>query len=76
VESANGQDVRLGGGVATIRQFLRAGLIDQMHVAIAPTLLGSGKHLFAGWNAVELGYRCSEHVSTASATHVVLTRTS
>jgi dihydrofolate reductase len=76
MESANGEDVRLGGGVATIRQFLRAGLIDQMHVAIAPTLLGSGEHLFAGLNAVELGYRCSEHVSTASATHVVLTRTS
>ncbi len=74
VESANGQDVRLGGGAATIRQYLRAGLIDEMHLAIAPVLLGSGEHLFAGLNAVELGYRCREHSNTASATHVVLTR--
>ena len=74
VESANGQDVRLGGGVATIRQYLRAGLIDEMHLAIAPALLGSGEHLFAGLNAAELGYRCRDHVATAGATHVVLTR--
>jgi dihydrofolate reductase len=73
-ESANGQDVRLGGGVATIRQYLRARLIDEIHLAIAPTLLGSGEHLFAGLDAVALGYRCSRHVSTANATHVVLTR--
>ncbi len=73
-ESAQGQDVRLGGGVATIRQYLRAGLIDEMHLAIAPTLLGSGEHLFAGLDTVALGYRCSEHISTANATHVVLTR--
>jgi dihydrofolate reductase len=73
-ESANGQDVRLGGGVATIRQYLRARLIDELHLAIAPTLLGSGEHLFAGLDAVALGYRCSQHVSTANATHVVLTR--
>jgi dihydrofolate reductase len=73
-EAAKGQDVRLGGGVATIRQYLRASLIDEMHLAIAPTLLGSGEHLFAGLNSVALGYRCSEHISTANATHVVLTR--
>jgi dihydrofolate reductase len=75
-ESAKGQDVRLGGGVATIRQYLRAGLIDEMHLAIAPTLLGSGEHLFAGLDMVALGYRCREHISTANATHVVLTRQS
>ena len=75
-ESANGQDVRIGGGVATIRQYLRAGLIDEMHLAIAPTLLGSGEHLFAGLDTVALGYRCSEHISTANVTHVVLTRKS
>ena len=75
-ESADGQDVRLGGGVATIQQYLRARLIDEMHLAIAPTLLGSGEHLFAGLDAVALGYRCSEHVSTPHATHVVLTRKS
>ena len=73
-ESAQGQDVRLGGGVATIRQYLRAGLIDEMHLAIAPTLLGSGEHLFANLDIVALGYRCSEHICTAKATHVVLTR--
>jgi dihydrofolate reductase len=73
-ESANGQDVRLGGGIATIQQYLRARLIDKMHLAIAPTLLGSGEHLFAGLDAVALGYRCSEYVSTANVTHIVLTR--
>jgi dihydrofolate reductase len=73
-ESANGQDVRLGGGVATIQQYLRASLIDEIHLALAPTLLGSGEHLFASLDAVALGYRCSEHVSTARAAHVVLTR--
>lgn len=75
-ESSDGQDVRLGGGVATIQQYLRARLIDEMHLAIAPTLLGSGEHLFAGLDAVALGYRCSEHVSTSNAMHVVLTRKS
>ena len=73
-EAADGQDVRLGGGVATIRQYLRARLVDELHIAIAPALLGSGEHLFAGLNLVEHGYRCSEHVGTAGATHVVLSR--
>ena len=74
VEAANGQDVRLGGGVATIRQYLQAGLVDEMHLAISPVLLGSGEHLLAGIDAAKLGYRCTEHVPTANATHVVLTR--
>ena len=73
-EAAGGQDVRLGGGVATIRQYLRAGLVDQMHLAISPVLLGSGEHLFNGLDAAALGFRCTEHVPTASATHVVLER--
>ena len=73
-EAAAGQDVRLGGGVATIRQYLRAGLIDEMHLAIAPKLLGTGESLLGGLDAVSLGYGVSEHVSTAQATHVVLTR--
>lgn len=72
---ANGQDVRLGGGVATIRQFLRAGLVDEMHLAIVPVLMGSGESLFAGLDLVSLGYQCSEHESTPDATHIVLTRT-
>lgn len=70
--TANGRDVRLGGGAATIRQYLRAGLIDEMHLAVAPVLLGSGEHLLAGIDVVKLGYRCVEHVPSGSATHVVL----
>ena len=73
-EAANGLDVRLGGGVATIQQYLRAGLVDEMHLAISPIVLGSGERLFAGVDAAALGYHCSEHVPTANATHVVLTR--
>jgi dihydrofolate reductase len=70
--AANGKDVRLGGGVATVREYLRAGLIDEMHLAISPVLLGSGESLFAGIDLASLGFRCAEHVPTASATHVVL----
>ena len=70
---ANGRDIRLGGGVATIQQYLRAGLVDEMHLAISP-VLGSGEHLFAGVDTVKLGYKCTEHVATPSATHVVLAK--
>ncbi len=73
-EAANGRDVRLGGGVATIQQYLRAALVDEMHLAISPVLLGSGEHLFAGIDALKLGYTCTEHVATPGATHVVLTK--
>jgi dihydrofolate reductase len=73
-EAAGSQDIRLGGGVATIRQYLGAGLIDEMHLAISPVLLGSGEHLLSGLDLPKLGYRRSEHVPTASATHVVITR--
>jgi dihydrofolate reductase len=73
-DAAGGKDVRLGGGVATIRQYLRAGAVDAMHLAIAPVLLGSGEHLFAGIDLPALGYRCVEHVPTPAATHVVLAR--
>ena len=74
VQAADGKDVLIGGGVATIRQYLRARLIDEMHVAISPLLLGSGEHLFADIDAASLGYRCTEHAPTQNATHVVLTR--
>jgi dihydrofolate reductase len=60
--------------VATIHQFLRAGLIDEMHLAISPVLLGSGERFFADIDLLKLGYRCTEHVSTQNATHVVLSR--
>jgi dihydrofolate reductase len=74
VQAANGKDVLLGGGVATVRQYLRAGLIDEMHLAISPILLGSGEHLFADIDTAALGYRCTEHAPTQNATHVVLTK--
>lgn len=74
-EVAGGKDIQLMGGVATIRQYLSTALIDEMHFAISPILLGAGEHLFGGINALKLGYRCTEHVTTAGATHVVLTKT-
>lgn len=74
LDAAGGRDVRLGGGVAAIRQYLCAGLIDEMHLAISPILLGSGENLLIGIDAPKLGYRCTEHVPTPSTTHVVLTR--
>ena len=70
--AAQGRDVQLGGGVATIQQYLRAGLIDEMHFAIAPIVLGSGEQLFKGVDVLKLGYRCVEHAPTAGATHIVL----
>ena len=73
-EAAHGQDIRLGGGVATIRQYLKEALIDEMHLAISPVLLGSGEHLFTGIDAMKLGYQCTEHVATDNATHVVVKR--
>ena len=73
-EAANGKDIRLAGGVTVIRQYLQAGLIDQLHLAIAPILLGSGEHLLAGIDTLKLGYALTEHVQTAKATHIVLTK--
>jgi len=73
-KAAGDLDIQLGGGVATVRQYLEAQLIDEMHVAIAPILLGGGEHLFAGIDLPALGYACTEHVATPAATHVVLTR--
>jgi dihydrofolate reductase len=73
-EAAQGKDVRLGGGVATIRQYLTARLIDEMHLVIAPALLGRGENLLAGIDTVSLGYKCIQHASSDNATHVVLTK--
>jgi dihydrofolate reductase len=72
--AAQGRDIRIGGGVATIREYLRAGLIDEMHLAISPTLLGSGEHLLDRIDLLKLGFDCTEHVATPKATHVILTR--
>ena len=76
VEAAKGKDVRLGGGVATIRQYLEAGLIDELHLAVSPVLLGSGENLFAGIDLPKLGYWQSEQIPSAQTTHVVLTKRS
>ncbi len=65
---------RVGGGAATIRQYLKAGLVDEMHLAISPVLLGRGESLLADLDLVRLGYRCSEHSSSAAAMHVVITK--
>lgn len=74
-EAAAGKDVRIGGGANTIRQYLEAGLIDEMHIAISPVLLGKGEPLFAGLDMRALGYECVQFVSTEKATHVVLQHT-
>jgi dihydrofolate reductase len=73
-QAAGGKDVRLGGGTATIRQYLSERLVDEVHLAIAPVLLGSGEHLFAGLDLVKLGYTCRENRATPKAMHVVLAR--
>jgi dihydrofolate reductase len=73
-EAAQGLDVRVGGGVATVRQYLQAGLVDEMHLALSPCLLGRGEALLAGIDLSQLGFRCTEHVATAHAMHVVLTK--
>ena len=73
-EAAQGKDVRLGGGVATIRQYLTAGLIDEIHLVISPVLLGRGEHLLAGIDTTSLGYKCTEHASSDHVTHVVVTK--
>jgi dihydrofolate reductase len=73
-QAAQGKDIRIGGGVATIRQYLAAGLIDEIHLVISPVLLGRGEHLLAGIDTVGLGYKCTEHASSEHATHLVLTK--
>jgi dihydrofolate reductase len=71
-KAANGRDLRIGGGVSTIQQYLRAGLVDELHLAISPTLLGSGENLFSGIDLPALGYKCVEQVAGEKATHVIL----
>jgi dihydrofolate reductase len=73
-EAAGGKDVVLGGGASTIQQHLRAGLIDEMHYAIAPILLGGGERLFDHLDGGPQGYACAELVSSPAAVHVRLVR--
>lgn len=72
--AANGKDVRLGGGVNAIQQYLRQGLVDEMHLAISPVLLGAGERLLDGVDLPALGYACVRSEATALATHVVIGR--
>jgi len=73
-EVAGDKDVKIGGGVATVREYLRAGHIDELHLAVAPVMLGQGEALFEGIDLRALGYRVTEHVPTEKATHIVLAR--
>lgn len=73
--AAGGKDVRVGGGAATIRQYLQEKLLDEMHLAISPVLLGGGENLLAGLDLPKLGYQCSEQVASPHAMHVVISRT-
>jgi dihydrofolate reductase len=70
--AAGGRDVRLGGGVSTIRQYLRAGLIDELHLAVRPVLLGTGEHLWSDIDMRALGYECTKSAAGERATHVFL----
>lgn len=72
--AAAGKDVRIGGGPSTIKQYLREALIDELHIAVSPVLLGRGESLFEGVDLRGLGYRCVESVASEKATHVVLRR--
>jgi dihydrofolate reductase len=72
--SAKGKDVRIGGGAETIRQYLQAGLVDEMHLAVSPILLGRGEHLFNGIDVAALGFEVEQYVPTAKAAHYVLTK--
>ena len=72
--AAGGKDVRLGGGVSTIRQYLQAGLVDEMHLAISPLLLGSGEHLMAGLDLPALGYACTRYAAGEKASHMIVTK--
>jgi len=73
-EAAGGKDVRLGGGVSAVRQYLSKSLIDEMHLAVAPLLMGRGENLFAGLDLPALGYQIAEYVSGAGATHMTVKR--
>jgi dihydrofolate reductase len=73
-EAAAGKDIRIGGGVSTIRQFLQAGYIDEIHFVLSPIFLGSGEHLFAGIDVPNLGFNKIQRTEGEGATHIVLTK--
>ncbi len=71
-EAAGGKDVRLGGGASTMRQYLRAGLVDEMHTVVSPVLLGKGERISDGLDMVAAGYECSGKVAGENATHYII----
>jgi dihydrofolate reductase len=73
-EAAGAKDIKIGGGVQTVRQYVEAGHVDEIHLAVAPTVLGRGEALFTGIDLRALGYRTVEHVPTQRATHIVLAK--
>lgn len=73
-EAAGPKDVKIGGGVATVKQYVQAGCVDEIHLAFAPIALGKGESLFSGMDLRALGYRTVEHVATDRATHIVLAK--
>ena len=74
IDAADGRDVRIGGGTTTVRQYLQARLIDEMHLAVSPKLLGRGENLFEGIDLPALGYQTVERVAGENATHVVIAK--
>jgi dihydrofolate reductase len=74
--ACKGRDIRLGGGVSTVRQYLHAGLVDELHLAICPVVMGVGEALLPGMNVVELGYHCTAHVASEQVTHVIISKRS
>ena len=76
LEVAGGKDIRIGGGVSVIRQYLQAGLLDELHLALSPVLLGAGENLFSGLDLPGLGFGCVEAVPGSNATHVTISRRS
>ena len=72
--AAGDRDVRIGGGAQTVRQYLQAGLVDEVHLALSPTLLGQGEALLAGIDLAALGFKCTEHAASPQAMHVVLSK--
>jgi len=73
-EAAGAKDIKIGGGVETVRQYIQAGRVDEIHLAVAPIALGRGESLFSGLDLRALGYRTVEHVATDLATHIVLAK--
>lgn len=73
-DAAKGKDIRIGGGVATIREYLKAGLIDEMHLAYSPVFLGTGENLLSGIDLPKMGFNLAEKTLTEDACHIVLKR--